>query len=480
MKSDEDIVSQGSPPEEAPATTGGVASLTAAMNAVLKAVKPMDALIKAQAQSIARRNALYETFKPLCELPNTMERSLIERFVMTAEVSYLAWLEAYEATEGHKRNLLKAEQELQATQKTLKEAIEAARKITELKGDATLVAAGYMLDLLDSRRSQVEGGKAGDARIAAEVSEEAEIPLAKLRAAAVDFLLTEALIHAKHAVLKPIVDEIYTGANLASVALPVRPLEEEIVRYLSNLENNLQRQQESNRKGHPLLKERLTLVAQYDAWRQAWDAAVKEAEADDNPHKAALLPHIWALRRIIELVVEKSDKYNFNGHHFYDKGCCKNPDSLEIHDRPRSTAVENDQIDYLRKQMRVVAFAVAHREEATFTLKKFDGSEVTVTPSGVQNAGNWSECLAWYEDLRLQREAAELETLSRSTKVDLLKKTVEHFTDKAKDEMVTLYKSFNAMIPRNGPTPANELRKLLDQAAWICKPLEKEKDYDRY
>ncbi len=85
---------------------------------------------------------------------------------------------------------------------------------------------------------------------------------------------------------------------------------------------------------------------------------------------------------------------------------------------------------------------------------------------------------AWYEELRAKRETAELETLSRATKVDLLKRTVEHFTEKAKDEMVTLYKSFNAMIPRNGPTPSNELRKLLDQAAFICKPLESQRDRD--
>ncbi len=79
MKHDDDIGNQGSPPEEAPATTGGASSLTAAMNAVLKAVKPLDALIKTQAQAIARRNALFETFKPLCQLPETTERSLIER-----------------------------------------------------------------------------------------------------------------------------------------------------------------------------------------------------------------------------------------------------------------------------------------------------------------------------------------------------------------------------------------------------------------
>lgn len=479
MKHDDDIVSQGSPPEEAFATTGGASSLTAAMNAVLKAVKPLDALVKAQAQSIARRNALFETFKPLCQLPETTERPLIERFVQTAEVGYLTWLQAYDETEVHKRNLQTAEAELQVAQKTLKEAIEAARKLPELKDDKTLNAAVYMQKMLENRRSQLENGKASDARVAVEVTEEAEIPLAKLRSAAVDFILTEAVIHARHAQLRPLVDVVYYGARLDSVPLPVRPLEEEIVRYLSNLENNLQRQQEANRRAHPLLKERLKLIAQFGDWRNDWENAATAAEIPSNPHQAALQPYVWAYRKIIEIVCSTSDKYNFNEHHEYAyKGFCNDPDTLVINDRTASTHVEKDQIDYLRKQMRVVAFAVAHREEATFTLKQFNGKEVTVTPSGVHRAASWAECLAWYEELRIERDAAELETLSRTTKVDLLKRTVEHFTEKAKDEMVTLYKSFNAMIPRNGPAPSNELRKLLDQAAWICKPLEK--DHDRY
>ncbi len=378
MKHDDDIVSQGSPPEEASATTGGASSLTAAMNAVLKAVKPLDALVKAQAQSIARRNALFETFKPQCELPDTTERPLIERFVQTAEVGYLTWLQAHDETEGHKRNLQTAEAELLAAQRTLKEAIEAARKMPELKDDKTLNAAVYMQKMLENRRSQLENGKASDARVTVEVTEEAEIPLAKLRSAAVDFILTEAVIHARHAQLKPLVEVVYYGARLDSVPLPVRPLEEEIVRYLSNLENNLQKQQEANRRAHPLLKERLKLVAQFGDWRKAWETAAAEAESPSNPHKAELQPYVWAFKKIIEIVCTTSDKYNFSEHHEYaHKGFCNDPDTLVINDRPASTHVEKDQIDYLRKQMRVVAFAVAHREEATFTLKQFNGKEVT-------------------------------------------------------------------------------------------------------
>ncbi len=471
-------VSQGSPPEEAPATTGGVDSLTAAMNAVLKAVKPLDALVKAQAQAIARRNALWEAYKPLCVLPKTAERSLVERYVLAAEAGYLAWLEAHEATEGHKRRLKQAEQELAEAKVALREAVEAVNGVEELKGDKTLQSAQYMLRLINNRSSQVEGEVAEERKLA-EPTEEAEVPLAKLRGAAVDFIINEIAVRDRHAVLEPLVTTVYLGARLNSVPLPVRPLEEEIVRYLSNLENNLQKQQEFNRQAHPLLKERLTLVSRYDEWNEAWADAIAEAEADDNPQKEAMLPCVWALKRLMQMLPEQSSKRDFKQDSDYNnKDFCKNPDVLVINYRPKSSRVELDQIDYLRKQMRVVAFAVAHREEAEYTLKHFNGGEVKVTPSGVQNVGSWSECLEWYEDLRRQRDAAELETLSRSTKVGLLKKNIEHYSEKAIDEMTALYKSFKAMVPLNGPLPSNELRKLIDQAEWMCKPLEKTNHHD--
>jgi hypothetical protein len=473
MTDEKSEVSQGSPPEEAPATTGGADSLTAAMNGVLKAVKPLDALVKAQAQSIARRNSLWEAYKPLTVLPKTEERSLVERWVLAAEEGHLSWLEAYEANEANKRRLQKAEQLLADAQAALTAAITAYVAAGEQKGDKTLEAARYMLRLLSNRSSQLERD-VSDERKHVELSDGGEVALTKLRSAAVDYILTEIIVRNRHAVLEPMVTDVYLGARLNSVPLPVRPLEEEIVRYLSNLENNLQREQQLNRRAHPLLKERLSLIAQYDQWKAAWDTAVAEAEADDNPHKAELLPYIWALKRLIMQTAEQSSKYAFvHDSDYRNKDFCTNPDSLVIHDRPTSTRVEQDQIDYLRKQMRVVAFAIAHREEAEYTLKNFNGKEVTVTPSGVAAVGNWSECLAWYEDLRAKRDAAELETLRRATKVDLLKKNVEHYTDKATDEMTTLYKSFQAMVPHNGPLPSNELRKLIDQAAWICKGLEK-------
>jgi hypothetical protein len=467
MADEKSQVSQGDPPLEAVATAGGSSSLAEAMAAVLKAFKPLDGLVKAQSQALARGNALWEAFKQLCQLPPTTERALIERFVGAAEQGYLAWLVAYEATEASKRALHQAEEELEAAHTALKEAVAEAGKQSEMAGDKTLAGARYMLSLLSQQSSRVSG-KISEERKPTELSEEDEIPLAKFRGAVVDFFVSEAVIHNRHAVLEPLLAEVNKGAQLDSVKLPVRPLEEEVVRYLSHLENNLQSRQELHRRAYPLLKERLALVEAYAGQTKTLDAAVKEIEALNRP---SLVPHIWALNKVRELVVEESSFSDFNGRS-YNNNVAKQPDTLQIFDRAKSTPVEKDQIDYLRKQMRVVAFAVAHREEASYNLKRFHAGAVVVTPDGVGNAASWKDCLAWYEELRRERDEAELETLSRQTKAELLSRSIEHYNERIKDEMSALYKTLNAMIPRNGPLPSNELRKLINQAAWICTPLE--------
>jgi hypothetical protein len=480
MKHDDHFVSHESPPEAATvATSGDSLSLEKAMAAVLKAVKPLDALVKAQNQAVALRAACWETLQPLCVLPETEDRSLVERFVQTAQSAYLTWFDASRAAEGHKRNLRAAEQELTAAREAFKTAYHAALKDEAQKGSNVLNAASHMNQLLENHYSQLEKN-VREEQPTAELGPQDEEALAKLQSAAVDFILTEALIDARHAVLKPLSVQIYTGARLGDVALPVRPLEEEIVRYLSNLENNLQRFQDLCRKAHPLLKDRLALLGNFEVWQKAWDDAVAKATDDANPSKLALHPYVEAMKFIISKVVENSAKAEFRGYCFYEREFATSPDTLEINDRPKSTAVERDQIDYLRKQMRVVAFAVAHREEAAANLKNFTAVETSVIPRGVTERTSWADCLVWFEELRVKRDAADLENLSSSTKGELLKSSVEHWTAKAIDEMTTLYKSFQAMIPRRGPTPSNELRKLLDQAAHMCKPLEKPVDHDRY
>jgi len=471
MKHDDDLVSQGSPPEQAPATSGGAASLTAAMNAVLKAVKPLEALVKAQEVAVARRQACMDTFRPLCALPETEDRALIERFVQAAEVAYLVWFDACEAANAAKRALKAAELEFDKAHRELYAACDAATKDETLKDDKTLAASKHMLLLTSRHRSRVDG-EVRDAIERADIMPEDEEELARLRAAAVDFLLTESVVKARHKALEPLVLEAYNGTGLGRVPLPVRPIEEEIVRYLSNLENNLQRRQELNRQVVPLLKERLALLGKFSGWLDTWKEATAKATAESNPRRVALYPYVQALKEIVDHVRQYSANSEFENWYYYQCGFATDPDILETHDRPKSTAVERDQIDYLRKQMRAVAFAVAHREEAKYAVRKFKSVEKSVTPQGVADCGNWAECLEWFEQLRKRRDTVELENLSNTTKYELLTASVEHWEGKVIDEMTTLYKSFQAMIPRSGPKPSNELRKLLEQAEHMCVPLD--------
>jgi hypothetical protein len=462
-------VSQGMP-EEVTTTPGGT-SLASAMAAVLKAFKPLEALAKTQNEAIARCNALWQTYTGLCQLPATSERALIERFLQTAESACLTWDEATQNANICRRNLARAEQELKQARAALNEAIKAVEGDASRQESNDLAAAKYMLMLVDRYRSQLSGEAKDPRQPQGELTADDEVALTRLRGAAVDFIATEILIHAKHEEVEPIASAVSLGSGIDRVPLPVRPLEEEIVRYLSSLENGLQHKQDNHRKAYPLLKERLALVARYKEWADAWSQALETARK--NPRLELFCE---ALASVVMQLQTKSAKDDFARKYTYDNWFSKKPDELETHDRPTSTAVEKDQIAYLRKQMRVVAFNTAHRIEAEYALKQCKTGDVQVTPYGVHQCQSWEACLAWYEELRKERDQADLENLRRTTKADLLKSTVAHFTDKEKDEMTALYKTFSAMIPHNGPLPSNELRKLLDMAKWICKPLEKPED----
>lgn len=468
---DETRGSKREPPGLADATTDSAdstANITAAMTAVLKAMKPLDALGQSYNEAAARRDVFWNAYTPLRELPKTTDRALIERAVQKAETAYLAWREANELLDAALFALATGEQELRTAWTALKEATEAGGANKASADDKTFAAATYMLTLLGRYSWRTKSAKR-TVTAPEPLDERDEIPLAKFRAAVVDFLLNEAVVRHLHETLEPLVQEIALGARLENIKLPVRPLEEEIVRYLSNLENTLQSRMELKRKTVPLLKQRLTVVANFSQVDEALATALEEITSLE---RAKLQPYIDALKDIRSEATPRSGRYFLTESYQYEKTWVKDPDELDHFDRATVTSVEKDQIAYLRKQMRAVAFLIAHREEATYTLNAFDGDEVKVYPRGVAQSGNWQESLAWYAELQKKRDAAELETLSRATKVELLNRNIEHYKEKVNEELAALYKTLCAIIPRGGPKPANELRKLMNQASWMCKPLQ--------
>lgn len=449
-----------------------VSLLTQAMNSVLKAAKPLEAQSKAVTQETSRKQVAWEVFQAGLPLPDVLSPSNAELLVRTGESGYLAWLVAHEALEDARRALKGTEESLKEAGQYLEALVSDVAMREGLSTDEekrTYSAAVYMKSLYSKLSSRVSGDIA-EYREPVELVAGDEEAIEKLRQATIAYVLFQHGGKALLTKLSPLMEVQVSSSGIQDVVYPVRPIEEEIQRYLSQLENICRNRQELRLDIHPLLKERLKLLSEgYSAARSAVDAVIAEVEALNRP---SLTPYIWAHKQVTQEIDKQSAQGGFGGRPFRDSRLSGNPDSLDVYDRATPGGAEADQIDYLRKQTRVVAFAIAHQEEAQGTLRAFNAASVSVATHGADKSIDWASLLAWYEDVQSRRSAAELENLTRTTKVDLLNRNIEHYKEEVRREMTALYKALCSMIPRNGPKPCNELRTLMNQAAWICRPLE--------
>lgn len=452
------------------ATISSAGTLTEAINSVLKKAKPLSALAKSQSQARGRQDALWQAFTQVCTLPVTQDPERMRQFVLASQEAYLVYLQAHEACDTVRRELHQAEQEQAAAAQALKEAIKAAQSVPGTNtGDTTLAAALYMDNLLSSYKSQVQGDLTA-AREEGELSEDNLAEVEKLRQAVINHALFAARCQLTQDTLHPLVSQLYEGSGLNKVVSPVRPIEEEVQRYLSQLEQKIHNQRIVTVKAVPLLEQRLKLLSEE---KDANAASLKECTAAiDAISRPAMWPYIWALKRIVTVIDGLPCLTKLRDDYLYSTRAAEYPELLDAHDRATPGAVEKDQIAYLRKQHRTVAFAMAHLNETNSAIRAHNGGKVEVPSGGASQNQSWQQCLDWHQQLQGRRAQADLETLRRTTKAELLAKAKEHYEDLVKTEMTNLYKSLCAMIPQGGPKPCNELRELINLAAYICTPLE--------
>lgn len=452
------------------ATISSAGALTEAINSVLKKAKPLSTLAKSQSQARGRQDALWQAFTQVCTLPVTQDPERMRQFVVASQDAYLVYLQAHEACDTARRELHQAEQEQAEAAQTLKEAIKAAQSAPGANsGDPTLAAALYMDSLLSNYKSQVQGDVVA-AREQGELSEDDLAEVEKLRQAVINHALFAARCQLAHDTLYPLTCQLREDIGLNTVESPVRPIEEEVQRYLSQLEQKIHNQRLVKVKAEPLLKQRLKLL---DEEKDADAASLKECTAAiDAISRPAMWPHIWALKRIVTVIDGLPCLTQLRDDYCYSSRAASYPEHLDAYDRATPGAVEKDQIAYLRKQHRAVAFAMAHRNETNSAIRAHSSRKVEVPSGGASQNQSWQQCLDWHQQLQAKRAQADLETLRRTTKAELLDKAKEHYEDLVKTEMTSLYKSLCAMIPQGGPKPCNELRELINVAAYICSPLE--------
>ncbi len=456
-------------------------TMEALMGNVLKAHRPLKELSVSLAQVQAKENLRWQTFKS-GELPTTSDRKLIAACVERMLGEYCEFLVARKEHIAVKSDVLAAESRLNEEVQKLAQAVLASAAGGE--SNAHIAAASHLVTLGKGYQSLLQSRNQHGLMPAFQALEALEALAPELAERIVQ--LKEALIEALcvyvqaielQSILEPIARELYGGTELHKVKTPVRPIEEEVQRYLSELEARVKWRRDLHAKIYPLCKERLACKAALAQAQSKLETMLAEEQFQEpalSENGAFALVHgVKSIKQ--HLMPNLRKELGMLESYFYTGVGADNPEHFDSFSRPTATAVEKDQIDFLRKQFREVAFAMGHRNEAQSARNAHPDREVVVPCRDVTSVEDFQALMTWHESYQARCRKAELENHQNHTKAQLLADTIQHWEEKTKEEMVKLYKGLCAMLPRDiatAPKPCDELRDLINTGAYIAKPLE--------
>jgi hypothetical protein len=258
------------------------------------------------------------------------------------------------------------------------------------------------------------------------------------------------------------VDEIKAAAKALSdsqtvkVQEPVRPVPEEIQRYLSQLEMFMLNRQ----LAHRAWKRAQTL-------REELQKKLKAVDEEINNLNVLLLSSsdLWhgsvqtekeiasTAKRWIAAILEDLDIY-------------APPVALDLSHRTKATAAEQRKIARLRELMVSLATNMAHLNEATESHKAAcESPKHTVSRAGIVTTGSWQECLKWREQIQVEQDAADVANFSRQTKIDLLAESIAHYKSRKKETAKTLHRYLVFAMPAPSKPPCDEMRAVMNACA---------------
>ncbi|HEY9777915.1 MAG TPA: hypothetical protein V6C81_29405 [Planktothrix sp.] len=142
-----------------------------------------------------------------------------------------------------------------------------------------------------------------------------------------------------------------------------------------------------------------------------------------------------------------------------------NLDRVEIAKaRPR----EVRQIGEVRKLMRLVAIAKAKHNEAKAALAATESSSVlSVNWVGVVKAKSLNEMVSWHSAKTEEGVRAVQKNTSRQAKIDLLKEQVDHFEKDVENNIVSLERYLETIKPPESD-PACDEKRIIHRAGWLA------------
>jgi len=410
-------------------------------------------------------------YKQACALPFSTSADQLSLFFTQSEERYTAACAAQDAFDRAQSDEAKASVSmgLLASELTqLTQTIKAARQ--DLAASPVLSAASLFASQATTASKKRFAGKDEKDMTAAELTAEDQALIASLARAKMRVALAVGKSKPLVASLKALAEPMKAAADCDDVTEPVRPTEEEVQRYLTTLEVTMRERQKTHRRAKELFSEQNSTLHELN---EANAALTRELEALGQ--RVAPKPHQLSSAVVTAEVVQAAYTDVYSKLYWADRTSDEAKAGHDTFERTAPTAKETKQIEVLRKGMRDLGYSLGRRNEAVAARRSTQRiTEVEASRRGIGASNDLKQSLDWLSKNDLLQEDARQQNLSRSTKLELLEESVEAFKKEIKSVSQTLHQVVVSLLPKQSEPPCDELRALLNAAAWMCSDLKEE------
>ncbi|MBS2010438.1 MAG: hypothetical protein JST01_25535 [Cyanobacteria bacterium SZAS TMP-1] len=464
-----------------PAATAGFDGLTIAtaeaeaLEAALK--KRMSSLLKSQHNLAAARTAMYTARGTAAEFSQGYENAKAIPDTGNADVlsqAFAASEDRFQQAMLAQRASAEAEWAEHMARLALAELVGAFKEILEsIKGARPELAQSVVIQAATHLLGPVE--KSATLRASSNANPQEPAPYAEVDQDLHDKLVAgnlalAVLVAQAQSLVAPTTAaraEVELCRNCSDVIEPTRPTEEEVQRYLAQLEARTKARQKAHREGHKAFAAQTAMLNELNKAQESLTALFAQFNEIANP--APQLAAVVATTRVVQEAA-KVAIYHLNRACDYDHSFKARLDTTV---NPHPSKAELKQIETLRIGLREVGYSLGRLNEALASQRATKSKKaVTVERTGVGGTASLAGAQAWLEEIKARTKEAGKLNHSREVKLELLEESVKAFKEEVLNNKTALHRLVITTLPKRNQKPCDELRALLNAAAWMYESLD--------
>jgi hypothetical protein len=454
------------------------AALKKRMSLLLKAHHSLVDLTAARDLAKGEQGRLLHEYKQSSNLPASTNVDVLSAFFTQTDQRYCAFLQAQAVCAASEREVAKANEGLGLTSDELAKICQALTEARpQMAGAPVFLAASHLAGkakaVKQSTTATASGATATGGEIAQRRAADQE-QITAINAARMRLALAATKATALAITVKATQEAITARSTADDITRPVRPTEEEVQRYLRELEMHMTARQKTHRIGFPLFVEQADLLLELNSAAAALNTLL-EAYALRSADLTIAVPHQLSAAAVVAGTVREAYDVAHSKLYWASRADDNYMAALDTFERATPSPKEVEQIEILRKGMRELAYSFARLNEANAAQKATDRiDEVSVERTGIGASTTLDGAIDWLSQNDLLQEEARKQNLSRSTKLELLRESISAFTAEVKSIKTSLHRTSVSLLPRRNEKPCDQLRALFNAAAWMYKSLEED------